>query len=131
MTLVQPALEGKTLKAALRALARQDPDLARAVRFIREHACQGIGVSEVLKHVPLSRSILERRFRRYLKRSPQEEIRWVQLKRVRQLLTETDLTLEHIAAAAGYEHAEYMSVVFKRETGQPPSQYRARRRQKG
>ena len=31
MTLVQPALEGKTLKAALRALARQDPDLASAL----------------------------------------------------------------------------------------------------
>ena len=31
MTLVQPELEGKALKAALRALGRQDPDLARAI----------------------------------------------------------------------------------------------------
>ena len=31
MTLVQPELEGKKLKAALRALGRQDPDLARAL----------------------------------------------------------------------------------------------------
>src|SRR5258706_8099029 len=31
MTLVQPELEGKALKAALRALGHQDPDLARAI----------------------------------------------------------------------------------------------------
>jgi LacI family transcriptional regulator len=105
-------------------LAIDDPLVASAVRFIREQACQGIGVDDVLAAVPLSRSILERRFRRYLKRSPQEEIRSVQLKRVRQLLTETDLALDQIATAAGYEHAEYMSVVFKRELGQTPGQYR-------
>jgi LacI family transcriptional regulator len=68
--------------------------------------------------------VLERRFRKYLKRSPQIEIRSVQLKRVKQLLAETDLPLERIAALAGFEHPEYMSVVFKRETGQTPGQYR-------
>jgi LacI family transcriptional regulator len=57
-------------------------------------------------------------------RSPQSEIRNVQLKRVKQLLRETDLPLERIAALAGYEHPEYMSVVFKRELGQTPGQYR-------
>ncbi len=34
MTLVQPALEGKRLGAALRALGRQDPDLARAIAAV-------------------------------------------------------------------------------------------------
>ena len=105
-------------------LAIDDRQVASAVRFIREHACEGIGVDDVLRHVPLSRSVLERRFRKYLKRSPQIEIRSVQLKRVKQLLAETDLPLERIATLAGFEHPEYMSVVFKRETGQTPGQYR-------
>jgi DNA-3-methyladenine glycosylase II len=34
MTLVQPALEGKRLSAALRALGRQDADLARAIAAV-------------------------------------------------------------------------------------------------
>ncbi|HVW02320.1 MAG TPA: DNA-binding transcriptional regulator [Planctomycetaceae bacterium] len=105
-------------------LAIDDRQVASAVRFIREHACEGIGVDDVLRHVPLSRSVLERRFRKYLKRSPQIEIRSVQMKRVKQLLAETDLPLERIASLAGFEHPEYMSVVFKRETGQTPGQYR-------
>ncbi|GAB6165128.1 DNA-binding transcriptional regulator [Thermostilla marina] len=102
-----------------------DPDIAAAARFIRENACSGITVADVLKHVPLSRSVLERRFRKYLKRSPQKEIRQVQIKRIRQLLTETDLSLEQIAEIAGFTHPEYMHVVFKRETGQTPGEYRS------
>ena len=37
---------------------------------------------------------------------------------------ETDLPLAAVAHRAGYKHVEYMSVVFKRETGLSPSQYR-------
>jgi LacI family transcriptional regulator len=48
----------------------------------------------------------------------------VQLKRVQQLLAETDLRLERIAELAGFEHPEYISVVFKRQTGQTPGEYR-------
>jgi len=37
----------------------------------------------------------------------------------------TSLPLEKIARLAGFEHPEYMSVVFKRETGDTPGHYRA------
>lgn len=106
-------------------LAIPDPDIAAAVRYIREWACRGTAVADVLRHVPISRSLLERRFRQYLGRSPQAEIRSVQLKRARQLLAETDLPLKKIAQLTGFEHPEYLSVVFKRHTGETAGQYRA------
>jgi LacI family transcriptional regulator len=115
---------GVTTRQSSDVLAIDDPNVASAVRYIREHACRGATVPDVLQHVPLSRTILERRFRKYLGRSPQAEIRAVQLKRVQQLLAETDLRLERIAELAGFEHPEYMSVVFKRQTGQTPGEYR-------
>lgn len=105
-------------------LAIDDPLVAAAVKLMRERACAGLTVEDVLRAVPLSRSALERRFRKFLRRSPQQEIRAVQIKRIKQLLAETDLPLERIAALAGFEHAEYMSVLFKRETGQTPGQFR-------
>lgn len=107
-------------------LAIDQPNVAAALRYIRQHACEGLTVSDVLKHVPMTRSVLERQFRRYVGRSPQEEIRQVQLKRARQLLAESDLSLAQIAPLAGYRHPEYMSVVFKRLTGETPGQYRRR-----
>jgi LacI family transcriptional regulator len=116
---------GVTTRQSSDVLAIDDPVVAATVRFIRERACEGCGMKDVLRHAPLSRSLLERRFRQYLGRSPQAEIRAVQLKRVRELLAESDLPLDKIAALAGYTHPEYMCVVFKRETGQTPGQYRA------
>jgi LacI family transcriptional regulator len=127
--LIEPL--GVTARQSTEALAIGDPDLSAAVRCIREHACEGITVSDVLKHVPLSRSMLERQFRKNLGHSPQAEIWSVQLKRIKQLLAETDLSLEQIAALAGYKHPEYMNVVFKRLTGQTPGRYRRFLRERG
>jgi LacI family transcriptional regulator len=120
--LIEPL--GVTTRQSTDVLAIDDPAVAAVVRFIRERACQGCSMKDVERFSPLSRSLLERQFRRHLGRSPQAEIRAVQLKRVKQLLGESDLPLDRIASLAGYSHPEYMSVVFKRETGQTPGQYR-------
>ncbi len=115
---------GVVTRLSTDVLAVDDARVVAAVRFIREHACHGITVRDVLGHTPLSRTALERHFRRYLGRSPQAEIRAVQLKRVKQLLAETDLKMDQIAELAGFEHPEYLSVVFKRELGLTPGQFR-------
>ncbi|HEV2970668.1 MAG TPA: DNA-binding transcriptional regulator [Pirellulales bacterium] len=109
-------------------LATADAEVSSAVRFIRDHACDGIKVEDVLKIVPISRRILESRFKRMLGHTPHEEILRVQLQRVRQLLEETDLSLAAIADRAGFKYVEYLSVVFKRHFHQPPSHYRAEHR---
>lgn len=106
-------------------LAVDDREVARAVQFIRDHACAGINVSDVLAAVPLSRRVLEQRFQRLLGRTPREEILQVRLNRVKQLLVETDLPLYLVAERTGFEHVEYLSVVFKRETGRTTTQFRA------
>lgn len=105
-------------------LAIADPAIALALRFIREHACRNISVSDVLTHAPLSRSALERGFRHFLGHSPQEEIRQVRLKRIKYLLTETDWSLARIAEMTGFDYPNYMMVQFKRCFGQTPSQWR-------
>lgn len=106
------------------ALAVEDVVVAQALRFIRDHACDGISVEDVLARIPLSRSSLERSFRHHIGRSPQEEIREVRLKRVKQLLTETDYSLAQIAELSGFKHPEYMMAKFKRLTGQTASEWR-------
>ncbi len=48
----------------------------------------------------------------------------------KQLLEETDVPLKSIAERAGFKHVEYMSVVFKRQMGLRPGEYRANNRRK-
>ncbi|MEM9159054.1 MAG: XylR family transcriptional regulator [Verrucomicrobiota bacterium] len=110
------------------ALAVEDRCVASALNLIREKACSGITVEEVAKHASVSRSLLEKRFRRYVGRSPQVEIRQAQVYRIKQLLTDTDYSLAQIAEMTGFEHPEYMSVVFKRLTEITPSKFRQKNR---
>jgi LacI family transcriptional regulator len=105
-------------------LAVGDKNVAAALSFIRERACTGIRVEEVVQHAASSRSQLEKRFRHCIGRSPQAEIRRVQMARVKELLIETDFPLKTIASMTGFEHLEYMSVVFKRLTGESPGEFR-------
>jgi LacI family transcriptional regulator len=105
-------------------LAVTDSHISIAVRYIREHACKGIQIEDVLRQVPLSRRIFEKRFHKAIGRTPHEQIQSVKINRVKALLTETDLPLARIAERAGFAHVEYMSVAFKKVVGMPPRDYR-------
>lgn len=130
-TLAQDAVEfipPKTVvqRTSTRVIAVDDREVARVCGFIREHACDGIDVHDVAEFTSLSRRQLERRFRSELNRTPHEEITAVQIDRVKQLLRESDMTLEQIAPFAGYSHKEQLWTVFKRVCGETPGAYRRR-----
>jgi LacI family transcriptional regulator len=106
-------------------LAIADAEVVRALRFIRDHACDGVSAPDVARRVSsLSRRVLDARCKKVINRTLHAEIRRVQIQRVKQLLTDTELSLADIAGRTGFEHAEYMNVVFKRMTGQSPGKYR-------
>ena len=109
-------------------LAVSDPHVSKAVRYIREHACDGIQVEDVIQQIPLSRRVFERLFTRLLGRTPHDQILQVKLDRVKQLLAETDLPLARVAERTGFRHVEYLSVTFKRACGVTPSRYRSKKR---
>jgi LacI family transcriptional regulator len=121
-TFVEP--KGVVTRQSTDVLAIDDPELAAALRFIREQACAGIDVNDVVTHVALSRRSLERRFRDHLGRSPNEEITRVQVRRIQELLTGTELPLGAVARLAGFRHAEYMSAVFRKQVGRTPRAFR-------
>ena len=121
---------GVTARHSTDILAIDNKNVAAALSFIRENACRGISVEQVLRPAFASRSQLEKKFRRYLGRSPQAEIRRVQAAKIRQLLVETDFPLKKIAELTGFEYVEYMCVVFKRLTGDSPGNFRKKNQTK-
>ena len=119
---IEPA--GVVGRCSTDAIAISDKGVAAAIVYIRAHACEGINVDQVLQHVAMSRAQIEKKFRKYLGRSPQKEIRRVQIHRIGQLLAETDLPLKRIAEMIEFDYMEYMSTVFKGATGYAPGAYR-------
>lgn len=121
-TLISPL--GIQARQSTDILAIEDPDVATALRFLREHALEGINVRDVLRQVPLSRRVLEARFKKILGRSPHAELTRLKIDRIKELLSETDLSLSEIASRTGFEHDEYLSVFFRKAEGIPPGQFR-------
>jgi LacI family transcriptional regulator len=107
-------------------LAIEDRDLAAALRFIREHACEGIRIPDVLRAVPLSRSSLERRCRDALGRSPKQEILRLQIERAKALLLGSEQRVKWIASSVGFQSAKYFSDAFERAVGVRPETFRQR-----
>ena len=105
-----------------------DEKLARALRFIREHVGDGIDVSDVLRAVPMSRTLLERKFQAALGHSPHRQIVHQRIARAKHLLVESEVSIAVVADLAGFESASYLSVAFRRETGESPYDYRKRMR---
>jgi LacI family transcriptional regulator len=126
VTLIAPL--GVATRQSTDVVAVPDERLSAAVRFIRAHADQAIGVGDVLRHVPMSRTLLERKFRRWLGHTPHDYILRARLDRVKDLLVSTDASIGAIAERTGFSHSEYLSVAFRRLTGQPPGAFRSRHR---
>jgi LacI family transcriptional regulator len=104
--------------------AIDDEAVATSLRFIREHACEGISVADVVRAVPMSRRVLESRFLKHALRSPHAEILRIRMDRAARLLRDTDLSLAQIAARVGIGNASYLSASFKKHTGESPLEYR-------
>ncbi len=116
--------KGIVVRQSTEITAIEDPLLAAAVAYIRQFACQGIRIRDVVRDVGLSRSALQRRFRRQLGRSMHEMILQVRLERAKLLLAETDLSLAEIAERTSLHYAEYLHSVFRKHFGVTPGQYR-------
>jgi len=119
---------GVAVRASTEIMAIADSLVADAMRFIRERACEGIRVEDVLDHVAVSRSVLQRRFRKAIGLTVHDAIARAKLRRVKQLLSETDLSLTAVADRAGFAHVEYLSAAFRKATGSTPGTYRREHR---
>jgi LacI family transcriptional regulator len=105
-------------------VAIEDPDVAQAVRIIRESACSDIDVARIAENVGVSRRVLESRFDRYLGRSPKTEIMRVRIETAKMLLAQTDKSSESIARKCGFGSLEYFTRVFHDKVGMKPQAYR-------
>jgi len=113
-------------RASTDLLAIDDPCVARALSFIREHASEGIKPADVLAHLPVSRAALTARFKAHVGRTLGAEIQRVRIRLAQELLSRTDLPIKQIAARTGYHSVEYFTRQFHRSTGETPGQYRRR-----
>lgn len=105
-------------------LAIDDTEVGKAIRYIRSRAREKVWVSDVANSVAISRRELERRFRRIIGRSIHSEIRRIRVEEIAAMLSETNLSISHIAINLGFSGIEHIARYFKKEKGVAPLIYR-------
>lgn len=103
-----------------------DHRLLRGMEFIRLNAGETIGVTDIARHMNVSRRMAELLFRRHLDHSIQEEIQQTRLARLKTSLLETTLPIGMISGQCGYQTEMHAKRVFRQHVGLSMTQFRKR-----
>jgi LacI family transcriptional regulator len=106
--------------------ATDDAMVARALRLMRDRMAELADASDVVKASGVPRRTLEWHFNRALQSSVARELSRARLRRARELLMTTELSIKEIAYLVGFSEPRMLSIVFRRETGETPSDFRQR-----
>jgi LacI family transcriptional regulator len=101
-----------------------DQKVATAVRFLRDHLAEAVGVDEASQHVAISRRRLEIRFRRHLGCSPHNYLCRLRIETAMRLLERPEqMKLHTIAMACGFSGVHHLRQAFQRQIGMAPLEF--------
>jgi LacI family transcriptional regulator len=115
---------GVVARASTDAISIDDPLTAAALRHIRDHCRQRLGVADVARAVGAGRRTLERRFQVAVGRTVAEEILRRRLQIAAHLLRGSDLPIKQVAGRCGFANASHFTQVFLRRHGATPNAWR-------
>jgi len=99
------------------ATDKSDTLARRAVDYIAAHALDGITPEDVVRHLNVSRSLVDLRIRQTYDTTLLEAILVRRLGEVKRLLETTKLPIQDIAVRCGYRDANYLKNQFRRKCG--------------
>ena len=106
----------------------ENPQLYRQLLQIREemqqHPETEWNVQKLCERTHVSRSYLQRMYKKYFEKSVFEELIDFRLQRAKELLRSTDYPISQIAELCGYETYAHFAKQFKAQAGVTPSEFR-------
>ena len=119
---VQPL--GVVTRRSTDVVAVEHPQVAKALRAIREHYRDPMTAEGIISSVPMSRRRLHDAFMRHIGRSVADEITRLRVEHAKRLLAETAEKQHQIAVQSGFRNDARLVLVFTRVTGMTPGEYR-------
>lgn len=101
----------------------EDSAVSKVLKLIHENISSNISVKDILAEIPMSRRLIETRFRKSMKTSLYDYIVRMRVSRMAQLLSEGK-TVSESSFELGQPDIKNMSRIFKRIKGVTPSEYR-------
>ncbi|WP_143762603.1 MULTISPECIES: helix-turn-helix domain-containing protein [unclassified Cohnella] len=107
-------------------IERLKSELRETIRYIEEHYQEDISLQEIAASIPMSESNFSRLFKKQTGVSFVEYLTQLRMEKAKELLLRPDEKVYEIALAVGYQDSRYFSQIFRKYTGDTPSEYRSR-----
>jgi LacI family transcriptional regulator len=108
------------------AMAIRDPAALKTLRIIKENLADLVDVGDLIRRVGIPRRTLEPKFNKATGKTLASALAEARITRARDLLATTDLSIKEISFLIGFSEPRMLTLVFKRITGELPSDYRQR-----
>jgi YesN/AraC family two-component response regulator len=105
------------------------PDAIVCVKeYIENNYCDYINLDDIISDCGYSKYHISRLFKNYMDCTIMEYLLKQRINEAKNLLKNTQQTIKEIAMSIGYSDPNYFSLIFKKEMGISPIQYRATKR---
>lgn len=108
-------------------IAISDLRVSLAQSYIRENSDRHLTVSEITKEIDVPLRTLQWAFQKSLNCSIQDEVSKYRIRRIKDMLLNTDRKVGQIAEDLNFSSAQYMNHFFTKTTGVTPYEYRKER----
>lgn len=104
--------------------ATSDPYVQKAIDIIHAHIEENIDVGFLLRRLPLSRRLLEVRFKKAVGKTLHEYITDRRIEHFCDLLTHSDMTVKELALQLHFDSSTTLTRLFRQKKGCTPMEYR-------
>lgn len=105
-----------------------DPAMNYILKYIEENYTSKIFLEEIANKLCMTTSGIIYKFKKYTGMTPLNYIIQLKTNLAKNLLLQTNMSINEIAEQCGYENMYYFSNAFKKITGLPPSSFRNKNR---
>ena len=109
---------------AVQTANAESPVMARAKQFIQEHHAEELSLQQVAAAVHMSSHYFCKQFRKATGMSFTAFVSRTRVEQAKNLLLNPNLRISEIGYAAGFQSLNHFNRMFKKVTGQSPTQYR-------
>ena len=103
----------------------KDPLVAKVASYFWDHLDEEITLESVLKRFSVNKNTLNDAFNNEVSMSCMAYLEYLRVSRAKKMLQFGDESISEISQICGYDDTGYFSKVFKKHTGQTPSEYRS------
>lgn len=101
--------------------------LKKAVLYIKQNYTKKISISDLCRHCNMSQSQITRYFKNTFQTTPAQYIIELKICHAKEMLRIfPELSVKSICASLGFEDPQYFSRIFRKSTGETPTDYRYR-----